>query len=104
MLGYVGLPYNEVQLTKGLKMKYSPFKKKPDTIYEKDSFKIVIGETTTNPEEKLCIGLNSDGFPAQGQAYVIFPPQLSIKLLISLWGEEGAENERIKEAIRILTE
>lgn len=40
-----------------------PFKEGYKVIYEKDSFKIVVGKATTNPEEKLCIGLNSNGFP-----------------------------------------
>ncbi|MBD5165803.1 hypothetical protein [Helicobacter sp.] len=79
-----------------------PFEEGYKVIYEKDSFKIVVGKATTNPEERLCIGLNSNGFPAQGKACVIFPPQLSIKLLTSLLGEEGADDKEIMEAIKTI--
>lgn len=78
-----------------------PFEEGYKVIYEKDSFKIVVGKATTNPEEKLCIGLNSNGFP-RGDSYVIFPPQLSIKLLTSLLGEEGAKDKEIIEAIKTI--
>ncbi|WP_297809717.1 hypothetical protein [uncultured Helicobacter sp.] len=80
----------------------TPFDGSEKVIYEKDSFKMVVGKASTNKEEEFCIGLNSNGFPSN--AYVVFPPQLSLDLLRNLLGEEGAKNEQIMEAIKRITQ
>lgn len=56
----------------------------------KDSFKIVVGQAYTN---NFTLGLRANTFPRN--AYVIFPPQLSLNFLKSLLGEEGSDNEEI---------
>lgn len=91
---------DEAVITKIQGEKMKPFDGNEKIIYEKDSFKMVVGKASTNKEEEFCIGLNSNGFPAYGNAYVVFPPQLSLVLLRNLLGEEGAKNEQIMEAIK----
>lgn len=95
---------DEAVITKIQGEKMKPFDGKEKIIYEKDSFKMVVGKASTNKEEEFCIGLNSNGFPAYGNAYVVFPPQLSLVLLRNLLGEEGAKNEQIMEAIKQITQ
>lgn len=82
--------------------KYAPFKVKPTLLYDKDTYEIVAGEAYTNEDKKFCIGLKSNGFPAN--SYLIFPPQLSLYLLRNLLGEDGAKNDEIIKYIKIITE
>lgn len=82
--------------------KYTPFKVKPTLLYNKDTYEIVVGEAYTNEDEKFCIGLKSNGFPAN--SYLIFPPQLSLDLLRNLLGEDGAKNDEIIKYIKIIAE
>lgn len=65
--------------------KYTPFEVESTLLYEKDTYKIVAGKAYTNKDEKFCIGLKSNGFPIN--SYLIFPPQLNLDLLKSLWGK-----------------
>ncbi|ARJ57167.1 hypothetical protein [Campylobacter cuniculorum] len=81
---------------------YKPFKQEPKIIYERDSFKIVVGQACTNEDEKFCIGLRANAFP--NKAYVIFMPQLSLNFLKSLLGEEGSDNEELIKAIKEMIE
>ncbi|PPB65840.1 hypothetical protein [Campylobacter hyointestinalis] len=82
--------------------KYAPFKVKPTLLYDKDTYEIVAGESYANEDEKFCIGLKSNGFPAN--SYLIFPPQLSLDLLRNLLGEKGAKNDEIIKYIKKIYE
>ncbi|HEG3306191.1 TPA: hypothetical protein SCZ64_001900 [Campylobacter jejuni] len=82
--------------------KYAPFEVEPTLLYEKDTYKIVVGKAYTNKDEKFCIGLKSNGFPIN--SYLIFPLQLSSDLLKSLLGQDGAKNDEIIEFIKIIME
>ncbi|MBZ7954389.1 hypothetical protein H2278_06005 [Campylobacter sp. W0018] len=82
--------------------KYAPFETEPTLLYDKDTFKIVAGKAYTNKDEKFCIGLNSNGFPTN--AYLVFPPQLSLDLLRNLLSQDGAKNDEIMKFIKIITD
>lgn len=74
--------------------KFSPFDTEPKVIYEKHTFKIVVGKASkTNPDEPFCIGLRAGNFARGG--YTIFPPEFNLDLLKILLGQDDRNKDEI---------
>lgn len=82
--------------------KYAPFELEPTLLYDKDTYKIVVGKSYANKDENFVIGLKSNGFPTN--SYLIFPPQLNLDLLRNLLGRDGANNSEVIKFIKIITD